>query len=459
MKKRFLLITLFSVLSNMAFSYTYEELSHAMSANNPELQKLQEEYNRSLLDVKDAWAGLGPTVNLQVSGTYMVNPPVDAIYLNVDDVLNAISWPSGVKPAGGSQPIKIYGGMEDTLYNFQLSVTQPIFTWGKIANSISLYKQISEIKETQLLSQQEKLEMELETRLITLNFLNRILTILDEEQSYASRLVQVSEEAQKTGMLLYQDVVEAWIQAKELDIAQQDLHEQIKNQLLELQQITGIEDLTYEQIEYSFDEEAVMQILQSDRQRVEENALSGNNLSIKMLTQLKGVQSTAEKISKGYVNWKPDVALQMSGGYSGSRFPFVEKNWNRKDDYSLNISVGIQTTIWDGGKKLRDVSRKASEVKTADINQLDARSAIKKTLSSQWNTADVCTIKIEYQDLKIESADSKIQNQQLLFNSGYGSETDLLSAKIDKCNQQIEREKQSLNRAVACMTINFLGGE
>lgn len=175
-----------------------------------------------------------------------------------------------------------------------------------------------------------------------------------------------------------------------------------------------------------------------------------------MLGQLREVQKTAEKIAKGAVNWKPDLALQMSGSYSGSRFPFIEKNWDRKDDYSANISIGMQATVWDGGKKLRDVSRKVSETKTADINKIDARSTIKKTLNTQWNTADVCMIKIEYQDLKIESAQSKIENQQLLFNSGYGSETDLLTSKIDMCNQRIEKEKQSLNLAAACMTIRYL---
>lgn len=427
-----------------------------MNENNPELLKYQEEYKRSLLDVKDAMAGHGPTVNLQVSGTYMLNPPVDAIYLNVDDVLNAVSWPSGMKPAAGSQPIKIYDGMENTMYNFQLSITQPIFTWGKVTNAVTLYKKISEIKENQLLSQKEKLEMELEVRLVTLGYLNKILGILEEEQAYADRLVQVSEEAQKTGMLLYQDVVEAWIQAKELDIAKHDLTEQINNQLLELQTVTGIENLTFENIDYKFDDELVRQIMARDRGVVEERAISGNQLSIKMLGQLREVQKTAEKIAKGAVNWKPDLALQMSGSYSGSRFPFIEKNWDRKDDYSANISIGMQATVWDGGKKLRDVSRKVSETKTADINKIDARSTIKKTLNTQWNTADVCMIKIEYQDLKIESAQSKIENQQLLFNSGYGSETDLLTSKIDMCNQRIEKEKQSLNLAAACMTIRYL---
>ena len=134
----------------------------------------------------------------------------------------------------------------------------------------------------------------------------------------------------------------------------------------------------------------------------------------------------------------------------------MEPNWRRKDDYSLNISIGIKTTLWDGGKKVRDVARKKSEVETADINKLDARSTISQTFNSQWNAAQVCTMKIEYQALKIESATAKIEQKQQMYESGYGSETDVLSAKIERCNAQIELEQQNLARAAACLTIDFL---
>lgn len=189
---------------------------------------------------------------------------------------------------------------------------------------------------------------------------------------------------------------------------------------------------------------------------MQKKAISQDKLSIKMLTQLKEVNQTAEKIAKASVNWKPDLALQVSAGYGGSRFPLVEPNWLRKDDYSANISIGIKTTIWDGGKKVRDVSRKISETTTAEIQKLDACATIKKTLSEQFNAADVCTMKIEYQELKIQTALSKISQAQTIYDTGYGSETDLLNAKIECCNEQIEKEKQCLNRASACIKINYL---
>lgn len=439
-------------------SFTLDTLLSATTQNHPELLKLQEEYKRSLLDVQDAWWSLGPTVDLQASGTYMVNPPIGAMYVNTDDIINAIQW-NGQKPRNSGQRIKIYDGMENTLYNFQLDVTQPIFTWGKITNAIKLYRQVSNIKLSQITQQTGQLETELKTRLLALYYLNRILEIMEEEQAYADRMVETSENAEKAGMVIHQDVVDAKIQAKELEIAKQDVIEKINDQLLELKRITGLSDLTFEDINYDFVPELTESfdaLLATDQAEVEAQVLSGNQSSIKMLTQLEEVSETAEKIARGYENWKPDLALQVSGGYSGSRFPLFEPNWRRKDDYSINISVGIKTTIWDGGKKVRDVSRKASEKESAEINKNDARSTISKTFNSQWNAAQVCTMKIEYQDLKIESAAAKIEQKQIMYESGYGSETDLLSAKIERCNAQIEKEQQTLARATACLTIEYL---
>ena len=462
-KKRLILILLqiiflgtISVNRHSLFAYTFEELKNAMISNNSEILKLEQEYVKSNLDYKDAVAGFFPTIDLQVSGTYMINPPVDALYLNVDEILNSISWPSGIKPQTGNQYVKVFDGMENTLYQFQLTMTQPIFTWGKITNATKLYKQISQIKQTQIFSKQEELQIELESRLTALFYIEKILQILEEEKEYTERLVQVCEDAKKSGMLLEQDVLEAKIQAKQIDIAQQDLTEQLKQQILELERSTGIPDLTVQNIEFDYDEESLLENLKNDRTELEERALSSEKLSIKMLTQLKEVNQTAEKIAKASVNWKPDFALQVSAGYGGSRFPLVEPNWLRKDDYSANISIGLKTTVWDGGKKVRDVSRKISETTTAEIQKLDACATIKKTLSEQFNAADVCTMKIEYQELKIQTSLSKISQAETVFKTGYGSETDVLNAKIECCNEKIEKEKQALNRATSCLKIKYL---
>ena len=459
-KKLFFTFVGFSLFLTAGFSqsYTLETLLNATEMNHPELLKLQEEYLRSKLDVKDAYAGLQPALDFQASGTWMAKPPVEAIYVDSDQIYAAMQL-NQMMPVPPNQKVQVYEGMEKTLYKLEFSLMQPIFTWGKISNSIKLYKQISSIKQTQITQQTEQLKTELKTRLISIYYLNKIFKIVDDEQLYSDRMVEVSEHAEKVGMLLHQEVVDAKLQAKELEIAKQDLLQQMKDQLLELNRITGLGNLTLEEINFDFvsalnsDFDA---LLAMDLAQLEEEVLSGNQSSIKILTQMETVSKTAEKISRGNENWKPDLAFQMSGSVSDSRIPFVDDEWKEKSDYSLNISLGLKTSIWDGGKRLRDVSRKASEARTAQINKQDVRSSLSKTFNSQWTEAQVCTMKIEYQELKIESATSKIAQKQLAYDSGYGSETDLLSAKIERCNAQIEKEKQALSRAIACLTIEYL---
>ena len=462
-KKIFSTLILSSLFLTFVFSQSYslDDLLSATQKNHPELLKLQEEYQRSILDVKDAVAGYEPSIDLQASGTYMAKPPVEAIYVNTDQIYSVMQLPPMM--TGGTTPpnneVKVYDGMEKTLYQLEFSLTQPIFTWGKISNSVKLYKEISNIKQTQITQQTEQLKTELKTRLISLYYLKNIFDILDEEQSYTDKMVEVSENAEKVGMLLHQEVVDAKLQAKELEIAKHDLLQQIEDQVLELNRITGLGTLTLSEINFDFVPELVSEfdnLLSMDPNQLEAEVLSGNQSSLKILTQLENVSKTAEKISRGNENWKPDLAFQMSGSISDSRVPFIQDDWKDKTDYSLNISVGFKTTIWDGGKRLRDVSRKVSEKKTAEINKEDARSTLSKTFNSQWNAAQVCTLKIEYQDLKIESASSKIEQKQQMYDSGYGSETDVLSAKIERCNAQIEKEQQALSRAAACLTIEYL---
>ena len=436
--------------------YSFSELQKMMLQNNPTLKQCEQEIKQSLLDVKNAKANLSPTIDFQAGFTYLVNPPIAPVKVNVDDIINSLQWQEGFRPTSTGQYLTLYEGLEDTLYTIQFTLQQPVFTWGKITNGIKLYNQILEVKKSQMNLETKKLNTELETRLTALWYLYKIAKVLEEENKYAGRLVKVSEDAQKAGLLLAQDVLEARIQAKELDIALQDVNEQIKNNIFEIEKITGVMDLSQDSFDYEFDESFVDKVLLLDRDAVEINALNEEQDSIKILSHLSKVNDTAIRISKASVYWKPDFALSVTAGYGGSRFPLLEENYLRKDDYTLNFTLGLKTCVWDGGKKLNEVSRSISSKQVTQIKEEDAKANIRKTLQTQWNTCDVCVLKIDYQKLKIETTQSKILQEQRAFESGYGSETELLTSQIKNCNEQIELLRQKLNLASSCFMIYFL---
>lgn len=464
MKKLFCILILinFSIIlfsQETINSYTIDELSNQLKINNSELKILNQEYQQSLIDVKNAKAGLGPTIDLTVSGTYFLNPPIDSIILNVDDILNSITWPDSmdIKPSG--QYLTLYDGMENTFYSFQLDVTQPIYTWGKLKNAIKLYEKVSEIKQLQISSKEKQLQTELNTRIVSLFYLSQIETLLNTQDEYANRLVKISEDAQKNGILLEQDVLEAKISAQQINITQQEIKEQFYNLLLSIQKMTGNQNLELANINFTPNENIFYEFANRNRDELFSKALNTTQDTFLILENLEQISQYTTKIAQASVYWKPDFALKLSLGYGGSRFPFLEKDWFRQNDYTTNFTLALKTTVWDGGKKINEIKKSKSKEEIAGVNYDDAVLSIKQKLQEQFNVIDLALSKIEYQKLKLQTLDSKIKQQEQLFNSGYGSEQELLQAKIERTTAQIELEQNKLTLAGACSTAAFLCNE
>ncbi|HPX28044.1 MAG TPA: TolC family protein, partial [Treponemataceae bacterium] len=111
-KTGFVLLFLSVLLSGISAQtlYSFDDLMNLMENNNAELQKAKQDFVQSTLDVKDAKAGFFPQAVLTAAGTYMFNPMMDDISINVDELLSGISWPGGLKPEPTGQYLKLYDG-------------------------------------------------------------------------------------------------------------------------------------------------------------------------------------------------------------------------------------------------------------------------------------------------------------------------------------------------------------
>ncbi len=453
----FLLVFVFFIQAIPAQStFTYEDLVTLMDDNNPDLRKAKEEFAQSALDVKDAKAGFFPQAVLTATGTYMFNPMMDDITINIDELLSGISWPGGLEPEPTGQYLKLYDGMEQTQYQFTLDITQPVFTWGKLTNAVKLYNEVSDIKKLQLDIKRKQLSAELKTRLASAYYIGQMLEFLTKQKAYTERLLTISEQAWEQGALLYQDLLDARIQAKEIDIASVEINDQFSSLILGIEKITGLKNLGKEQFSFIPNVDSYKNMSSAARQDLMDKALNDKQESITILGKLEQVSVYSNKIAKASVYWKPDLALNLSLGYSGSRFPLVETDWYRKNDYSANATIAIRTTVFDGGKKLNDIQRSQSAYESSKVDAEQAKTTIAQNITQQFNTIDLSLAKMEYQTLKIENFDSKIAQQKQLFESGYGAETTLIQAQIEKTSAQIQLLQHSLSLASACYVIEYL---
>ena len=442
----FIIVLLFAASLFATETYNYDSLASSLRLNNTKLQAAYQDVVQAKLDTKDAKANYHPTIDLTVSGSYIINP-IGPITVNASE----LGLPY-------NQYITLYKGMENTLYQTSLSLQQPIFTWGKISNGVKALKEVESVRSLQLTDTENQLNAELKSRLSAIYYMNEIISLLNEQKSYADRLVELAHAAQEQGIMLAQEVKENEINALQVDVTLSEINAQYSSNLTALRTMTGLLDLTREDISYIPDEESFYSLAKEDRNALIKSATSQSQPTLQMLSHMQSAMEYSEKVSKASVYWKPDFALQVSASYGGSRLPLVETDWYRQDDYNGMVTVAFKTTVWDGGKALNNIKRSESNVANAVISRDEAINTIITTLSEQFANQDMAIAKISYLDLKEETLVSKVEQKILLQSYGNASEADVLNAQIELTTCRLERLQEKLKLAQASYLIEYLTG-
>ncbi|MCH3908237.1 MAG: TolC family protein [Sphaerochaeta sp.] len=221
----------------------------------------------------------------------------------------------------------------------------------------------------------------------------------------------------------------------------------------------AIPTLTLDDLSATVDESAVDALLSQGQDTLVAKATSTSVDNLAILLKLKDVAQLATKISSASVNWKPDFALQTTIGYGGSRFPLLETDWYRQDDYTLNFTVAVKSTIWDGGKKIRDVSRSQTKAEGAEVDYSQAVEKIRSQVITQYLQLQLDGQKIAYQNLVIDGDKQDWEQKQQQQESGYGSEQDTLTAKLQWQTDRMELLKVLLDRNSAFHALSYLAGQ
>ena len=435
---------------------TIEELKASMDGNNAQLAKARQTYIQSLLDVMNAKANYQPTIELLLTSTYMPNPPIGKTTISVDELSSQLGVV--IPGAASGEYVTLYDGMKNIYYNAGLSITQPLFTWGKIPNAVKLYTQVAEIRALAIEDTSNQLTAQLKARVSALKYMDDILMLLNKTKDTATELVQVSQDAYENGMILKQDVSKAKISAMEVDVTRQEIMKEYRTNLQELRTLTGNEDLQASDIDYSVNEEEIQAIVAIDHDELYKMATRTSSEPLTMLRKQTQALQLKKRIAQDSLYWKPDFALQISLSYGGSAFPLVETNWYRADDYGLYLTLAVKSTVWDGGKKLNDVSYAQSEILGSIADYDAAVDQLQSVAEENIAAAELAQAKIEYLELKLEESQDRLDLLEQQFEVGYISKTDVLSQQIVVYTNQMSLIKEKIDLAQAAYTLAYVTG-
>jgi hypothetical protein len=451
--KKLLTTILFSVFLLSLSALTVSDLENAMLGANPDILKASEEITKAALDVRDAKAGYAPTIDLTITGSYIANP-IDPIRVNLGDYIDTRAY--GIP----NDYITVYGGQESMYYQFQLSMTQPIFTWGKLTNAVKLYQKVYDARVLQMDDAIGKARTEILTRTAALYWLLQISDMLDSQIAITSRLVELADDARKNGMMLETEALSVKVQARQLDVAKAKIDQQVVMMVSSLRNLTGIKDLEASDIE--FDEAEFGRVLEGlrgmDYETLCSQCLSDRRITFQLLGVLEDIADLTSDIAGASVNWKPDFALVVNADYSGSRLPFAETDWYGKDDWSATITFALKTTIADGGKAIRNVKRTASDVTEARLDMQSAKDKVRAAVDENWTNLSVYGAQIDYQEALALQLQAQSEVDRQLLDSGYGSESDYLQGQLKYNNCAVEILTTRISLAAAAYTLLYLQG-
>ena len=444
----FCLLCAFPLYSEEGEMYTLDSLILAMERGNADLLKADQEALKAQLDTADAKGGYTPKIDLLISGTYMANPTMGPIKISPNDIKGLPAIASSV----WTDPIDVSFDMGNNLVQGQLTLTQPIYTWGKLSNAVKLYETVEGIRGMERSDKENQLIAELKSRLDALYYMDRIRPLLTEIDAKADKLISIAESAEENGMLLPEDVLSAKIQKQQVEISRKEIDNQYASVLEALRTLTGISDLTMDMIEYTPDEEVAERVLAIGKESLIALATDPSRLTLQMLDGMEKVMGYTNEIAKGSIYGKPDIALQVSATYGGK----IDSNWLDSDTWGLNITLALSTTLWDGGKKLNDIKRSASDITSASIDKESAIRTIEENVSSSYDSAELSMEKIEFAALKHDSDKLKAENKQNALSVGSASESDVLQAEIQVVQDEIELITERISLSQSVYTLMYL---
>lgn len=449
---------------------TYDDLKDSLTLNNPDILQAIEDHRTASLDVKDAKANYHPQISYTLAGSYVYNHQV--MPMPIKDLASGMVGDFGdfgimVSVPGLPNPISLpisslvdmmpenYDFAIDTnapYFNAQLSLVQPIWTWGKIGASVDMYEEIEQARALQITDTEMQLDVQLKAYLASLYYLEQIDGILAEMESDAAELVSLAEGSSETGIMLATDAAEARLTARQLELSRTQIQNQISTILVSLENMTGIEDITLESIDFTPDEAFFMKIANADRNLLEVQATSNSSLNMQMLNHMLSATESAKSAADRSMYWFPDIALSVSANYTAP----MNSNWVSQSGWGVTVAVGIQGSIWDGGKKLNDQDRAESAVASAQIARTEAVNTIKSTLTENFTSIDLALANISYQDANIALLEEELANEELKLELGAGSTSDVLQKRIELGQARIERLTNYITLAASAYTVEYM---
>jgi outer membrane protein TolC len=437
-------------------------LSAALRGNNA-LRRAESQNREARSVLSAARASRLPVIRFGSSLSYLSNPQSLA-------VKTGSLYPGGSIPIPLSPPIPFpplpseditlrLG--EKTYYEFSLSLEQPVFTWGRIHNSIKAADLGSQASALRLKQEERNIAAMLDAHLFTLSYLSEIRELLAEQRRGAGRLIVISQESFDNGFLLQADLLSSRLLAAEIQLGDYDIREAWDTSFLALRTLTGIEELEPSGVLLPPREHAGRESLgysRDDKRRLFAR-LAAENPGLKTLSLRTRAHERTLAAARGQYYGKPELGLFLQLSYAGPAFPLAERGWRDDNAGAFTATLGIRGLLFDGGGVHQTIRQKEEGLVQARLEEEQGRRDMEEYLETALLHLETSRYRREYLLLKVETSAAQKDQAETAWKSGYGEEREFLVRELSWYGDRIALLREELNALVIALQLENVIGE
>ncbi|MFP3090509.1 TolC family protein [Treponema sp. TIM-1] len=441
-------------------------VSAAMTGNSGYL--LSESRGREARSVLSAAkAARLPVIRFGSNLSYILNPPELTIKAGSFFPGGSIPVVTNVPPMTTNMPFPALPQEDTTLrlsestqYEFSLSLEQPVFTWGRIHNSVKAADLGSRAAVLEMEQEKRNIRTTLDGHLYTLSFLTEIRGLRAEQRRCAERLSAISEESYTEGFLLQGDLLSIRLLSSELALGDYQIMEAWESSFQAIKTLTGLSGLTPSQIKPPFREGLVRDSLAFSREDTGGLLAKARaeNVGLKLLALRTQAADRLLAASKGQYYGKPELGLFLQVTYAGPNFPFIQRGWKTANNLSLTTTVGIRSLLFDGGNVHHTIRQKEETLVQARLAEEQSRRELEAYLEKALLSLEVSAHRREYLSLKIEASQVQRDTAEAAWKSGYGEERDYLTQEISWREDRISLLQEELNALITALQLENVTG-
>lgn len=405
---------------------TLAEAFRLADANAEALRIRALQAGRSDAALAEARSRQYPRLALELSASYLANPPEGITVHEGELATIPIVLPS--------EDLVFVKDAEPSYYKLGATLTQPIFTSGKIAAGIRLAELDREAAAAELDRERRDIRRETARAYHGAVLASRSLPLLEAMRTAAADIVADRSASFAEGTVTRQAVLEAQASLASIETKIAAAREARSTALEGLAALTGLAAADLHPADGFRD--ACPDL---DEERLQALAAAGSPDIAAAVTRL--AQASAKRdLERAGAALRPDLALSVTAGVEGQRTPFVGSAWTDSWDWSVVVSVGAKATAFDAGASRARLDAAAADREAAAAALEGARKLARLSVRRAVEAARGAGAAATERRAKLALAEETAKNARVSFENGVATREQARLAEIGRLAAAIDLE-------------------